>query len=71
MFQLLGTPSDSTWPGYKDLPRVQKMKFVDYPIDHLRQKVKKNQMPAVVYQKSGNEISVVIHALIFSTCDLV
>jgi len=38
IFKLLGTPSDSTWPGYKDLPRVQKMKFVDYPIDHLRQK---------------------------------
>jgi len=38
IFKLLGTPSDTTWPGYKDLPRVQKMKFVDYPIDHLRQK---------------------------------
>jgi len=38
IFKLLGTPSETTWPGYKELPRVQKMKFVDYPIDHLRQK---------------------------------
>jgi hypothetical protein len=37
--QLLGTPSEKIWTGYKDLPGVQKMKFVDYPISHLRDRV--------------------------------
>jgi len=36
--ELLGTPSEKVWPGYKELPGVQKMKFVDYPISHLREK---------------------------------
>ena len=40
MFQLLGTPSEKVWPGYKDLPGVQKMKFVDNPVSHLREKVR-------------------------------
>ena len=39
MFQLLGTPSEKIWLGYKDLPGVQKMKFVDNPVSHLREKV--------------------------------
>jgi len=38
IFKLLGTPSEKIWPGYKGLPGVQKMKFVDYPISHLRDK---------------------------------
>jgi len=38
MFKLLGTPSEKIWPGYRDLPGVTKMKFVDYPISHLREK---------------------------------
>jgi len=38
IFKLLGTPSEKVWPGYKELPGVQKMKFVDYPISHLRDK---------------------------------
>merc|ERR1711962_364540 len=38
IFKLLGTPSEKVWPGYKDLPGVQKMKFVDNPVSHLREK---------------------------------
>jgi len=38
IFKLLGTPSEKTWSGYRDLPGVTKMKFVDYPISHLRDK---------------------------------
>ena len=38
IFKLLGTPSEKIWTGYNDLPAVQKMKFVDYPISHLRNK---------------------------------
>ena len=39
LFQLLGTPNEKIWLGYKDLPGVQKMKFVDNPVSHLREKV--------------------------------
>jgi len=38
IFKLLGTPSEKIWLGYKDLPGVQKMKFVDNPVSHLREK---------------------------------
>ena len=34
----LGTPSERIWPGYNQLPAVQKMKFVEYPVSHLRNK---------------------------------
>jgi hypothetical protein len=48
-FQLLGTPSEKIWPGYKDLPGVQKMKFVDYPISHLRNRVG-NWLSSIIYR---------------------
>merc|ERR1712121_320048 len=38
IFKLLGTPSERIWPGFRDLPGVTKIKFVDYPISHLREK---------------------------------
>ena len=38
LFPCSGTPSEKIWPGYNKLPMVQKMKFVDYPISHLRSK---------------------------------
>jgi cell division cycle 2-like protein len=38
IFKLLGTPSERVWPGYKDLPGVQRMKFVEQPVSHLREK---------------------------------
>eukprot|EP00095_Tigriopus_kingsejongensis_P002975 maker-scaffold267_size230776-snap-gene-1.30 protein:Tk02975 transcript:maker-scaffold267_size230776-snap-gene-1.30-mRNA-1 annotation:"cdk10 11" len=38
IFKLLGTPSEKIWPGYNQLPAVQKVKFVDYPISHMRHK---------------------------------
>merc|ERR1712112_528556 len=38
IFKLLGTPSEKIWTGYNELPAVKKMKFVDYPISHLRNK---------------------------------
>merc|ERR1719154_161776 len=38
IFKLLGTPSEKVWPGYKELPGVQKMKFIDSPNSRLREK---------------------------------
>jgi len=38
IFKLLGTPSERIWPGFRELPGVTKVKFVDYPISHLRDK---------------------------------
>ncbi|VVD03577.1 unnamed protein product [Leptidea sinapis] len=34
----LGTPSELLWPGYKDLPAVQKMTFAEHPPGGLRQR---------------------------------
>ena len=38
IFKLLGTPSERIWPGYNELPAVQKMKFVEFPVSQLRNK---------------------------------
>jgi cell division cycle 2-like protein len=38
IFKLLGTPSERIWPGYKELPGVKSMKFVDFPVSQLRHK---------------------------------
>merc|ERR1712002_986188 len=38
IFKLLGTPSEKIWPGYKALPGVRSMKFVDFPVSKLRAK---------------------------------
>ncbi len=38
IFKLLGTPSERIWSGYSKLPLANKMKFVEYPISHLRNK---------------------------------
>ena len=38
IFKLLGTPSERQWPGYKELPGVRSMKFVDFPVSKLREK---------------------------------
>lgn len=35
-FQDLGTPNEKIWPGFKQLPAVQKMKFTEYPVSNLR-----------------------------------
>lgn len=31
IFQFLGTPDEASWPGYNELPNVQKFSFVKYP----------------------------------------
>ncbi|KAJ9056506.1 Cyclin-dependent kinase 11B, variant 2 [Entomophthora muscae] len=36
IFQLLGTPSDSNWPGYSLLPNATKFSFKSQPYDNLR-----------------------------------
>lgn len=38
IFKLLGTPSEKSWEGYRSLPGVSKIKFVDYPISRIRDK---------------------------------
>ena len=48
IFKLLGTPSEKIWTGYKELPAVQKLKFVDFPISHLR-----NKFPEKMLSESG------------------
>ena len=35
-FQDLGTPNEKIWPGFKQLPAVQKTKFTEYPVSNLR-----------------------------------
>ncbi|KOB77745.1 Cell division cycle 2 like-1 transcript variant A [Operophtera brumata] len=35
----LGTPSDAVWPGYSELPPVQKMTFAEHPAGGLRQRI--------------------------------
>ena len=37
IFKLLGTPSERSWSGFSALPNA-KVKFVDYPVSHLRDK---------------------------------
>lgn len=36
--QDLGTPNEKIWPGYGELPAVQKMTFAEYPVSNLRKK---------------------------------
>ncbi|KRT79925.1 protein kinase [Oryctes borbonicus] len=36
IFKDLGTPNEKIWPGFKQLPAVQKMKFTEYPVSNLR-----------------------------------
>lgn len=36
IFKELGTPNEKIWPGCTSLPIFQKVKFADYPINHLR-----------------------------------
>nr|XP_022906072.1 serine/threonine-protein kinase PITSLRE [Onthophagus taurus] len=36
VFKELGTPSEKIWPGFKQLPAVQKMKFAEFPVSNLR-----------------------------------
>ncbi|CAG9854486.1 unnamed protein product [Phyllotreta striolata] len=38
IFKDLGTPSESVWTGFNQLPAVKKMKFNDYPVSNLRAK---------------------------------
>lgn len=38
IFKDLGTPNEKIWPGYKELPAVQKMTFTEYPVSNLRKK---------------------------------
>ena len=38
IFKDLGTPNERIWPGYDQLPLVQKMTFTDYPVSQLRKK---------------------------------
>ncbi|CAH0720771.1 unnamed protein product, partial [Brenthis ino] len=39
IFKDLGTPSELLWPGYKELPAVQKMTFAEHPSGGLRQRI--------------------------------
>lgn len=34
----MGTPNEKIWPGYSELPAVQKMTFAEYPVSNLRKK---------------------------------
>lgn len=38
IFKDLGTPNERIWPGYNELPAVQKMTFTEYPVSQLRKK---------------------------------
>ncbi|XP_058064491.1 cyclin-dependent kinase 11B [Anopheles bellator] len=38
IFKDLGTPNEKIWPGYNQLPAVQKMTFTEYPVSNLRKK---------------------------------
>ena len=38
IFQLLGTPSDETWPGFSTLPNSKTVKFGKYPLGSLSRK---------------------------------
>ncbi|RVE43437.1 hypothetical protein evm_011888 [Chilo suppressalis] len=39
IFKDLGTPSESIWPGYSELPAVQKMTFAEHPSGGLKQRI--------------------------------
>ncbi|XP_068629318.1 cyclin-dependent kinase 11B [Battus philenor] len=39
IFKDLGTPSELLWPGYNELPAVQKMTFAEHPPGGLRQRI--------------------------------
>ncbi|XP_047509828.1 cyclin-dependent kinase 11B isoform X2 [Pieris napi] len=39
IFKDMGTPSELLWPGYKELPAVQKMTFAEHPPGGLKQRV--------------------------------
>lgn len=39
IFKDLGTPSELVWPGYNELPAVQRMAFADHPPGGLRQRI--------------------------------
>lgn len=34
----MGTPNENIWPGYGQLPAVQKIKFTEFPVSMLREK---------------------------------
>ena len=34
----LGTPNDSIWPGYSELPFVKKASFTNNPVSNLRKR---------------------------------
>lgn len=38
IFKELGTPNEKVWPGYSQLPAVQKMTFTEYPVSNLRKR---------------------------------
>lgn len=38
VLQFLGTPNEKVWPGYNQLPAVQKIKFAEYPVSNVREK---------------------------------
>eukprot|EP00117_Sycon_ciliatum_P038897 scpid46869/ scgid28828/ Cyclin-dependent kinase 11B; Cell division cycle 2-like protein kinase 1; Cell division protein kinase 11B; Galactosyltransferase-associated protein kinase p58/GTA; PITSLRE serine/threonine-protein kinase CDC2L1; p58 CLK-1 len=39
IFKLLGRPNEKIWPGWKDLPAVQKVTFAEQPYNHLKEKL--------------------------------
>ncbi|XP_026742794.1 cyclin-dependent kinase 11B isoform X3 [Trichoplusia ni] len=39
IFKDMGTPSEMIWPGYSELPAVQKMTFAEHPSGGLRQRI--------------------------------
>uniref|UniRef100_A0A2A4K6F1 cyclin-dependent kinase n=1 Tax=Heliothis virescens TaxID=7102 RepID=A0A2A4K6F1_HELVI len=39
IFKDLGTPSEMIWPGYSELPAVQRMTFAEHPSGGLRQRI--------------------------------
>uniref|UniRef100_A0A914W281 cyclin-dependent kinase n=1 Tax=Plectus sambesii TaxID=2011161 RepID=A0A914W281_9BILA len=51
IFKTLGTPSDTIWPGYSDLPGPQKATFTQYPYNQLRK-----QFGANVLSDSGFQL---------------
>merc|ERR1719369_1965155 len=40
IFKELGTPSESIWPGYSNLPNVKTAQFTEFRYNHLRDRFK-------------------------------
>ncbi len=39
IFKLLGTPNDTIWTGYSELPNAKKLNFKNQPYNNIRQRI--------------------------------